>query len=85
MTAKEIKQVEEIHGLLTAPAEDDRDDWESLKVKLLGKNMKPIVFVCKDLGTERSKRPGLCLLKVDWVKVLLEWVSRFYSPYIFPI
>jgi len=47
--------------------------------------MKPIVFVCKDLGTEPSKRPGLHLLKADWVKVLLEWVSRFYSPYIFPI
>ena len=74
MTAKEIKQVEEIHGLLTMPM-DGRDNWESLKVKLLRKNTKSIVFVCKDLKIQPSKPPQLRLLKADWVKVLLEWVS----------
>ena len=82
MTAKEIKQVEEIHGLLTMPM-DGRDNWESLKVKLLRKNTKSIVFVCKDLKIQPSKPPQLRLLKADWVKVLLEWVSQFYSLYIF--
>ena len=82
MTAKEIKQVEEIHGLLTMPV-DGRDDWGSLKVKLLRKNTKSIVFICKDLKIQPSKPPQLQLLKADWVKVLLEWVSRFYSLYIF--
>jgi Transposase family tnp2 len=84
MTAKEIKQVEEIHGLLTAPAEDGHDNWKSLKVKLLRKNTKPIVFVCENLGIQPLKPPQLRLLKADWVKALVEWVSRFYSPYIFP-
>ena len=75
MTPKEVKQVAEIHDLLTAPADqDENDEWELLKVKLFRKNLKPLLFVCNDLRIHPDKFPRRCF-KADWVKALLTWVS----------
>jgi hypothetical protein len=83
MTAKEIKQVAEIHKLLTAPAKDDHDNWKHLKVSLRRKNAKPIIFVCETLGIRPDKLPQNKWFKVDWVRALLEWVSlSFLSIYV---
>ena len=61
MTLKEVKQVDAIHGLLTASLEDVGDDGRvvdqesfsesllSLTRRLSSKNMKALQFVCKDL------------------------------------
>ena len=73
MTPKEIKQVAEIHQLLTA-AVDNEDNWEDLKTKLHRKNQKPIIFVCNDLQIQPSKFPRRCY-KSDWVECLVTWVS----------
>ena len=74
MTAKEIKQVAEIHALLMLPAEDGDNNWEKLKLKLLGKNMKPLQFVCNKLEIRPEKYPRRCF-KSDWAKALIDWVS----------
>ena len=71
MMEKEIKQVGEIHALLTAPVEDGDDNWAKLKDKLLRKNMKPIKFVCDTLKLQ----PDRPRYKADWVKTLVLWVS----------
>ena len=73
MTPKEIKQVAEIHQLLTA-AVDNEDNWKDLKTKLHRKNQKPIIFVCNDLQIQPSKFPRRCY-KSDWVECLVTWVS----------
>ena len=75
MTPKEVKQVTEIHELLMMPAEDENDNWENLKIKLLRKNMKPVLFVCNDLQIRPEKYPRRCF-KSDWVQALTTWVSR---------
>jgi hypothetical protein len=76
MTSKEIRQVVEIHTLLTAPARDGDANWDLLKDRLFRKNMKPLVFVCHSLGCFPEKYPHKCL-KIDWVKALVQWVSIY--------
>jgi hypothetical protein len=55
MTSKEVKQVTEIHELLMMPAEDENDNWDNLKIKLLWRNMKPLIFICHDLQIQLEK------------------------------
>ena len=74
MTAKEIKQVGEIHDLLMVPAQDGDTDWEMLKTKLSNKNSKPLIFVSRSLGCIPERFPRRCF-KIDWAKALVQWVS----------
>jgi hypothetical protein len=73
MTPKEIKQVAEIHQLLTA-AVDDEYNWEDLKTKLCRKNQKSLIFICNDLQIRPSRVPQRCY-KSDWAERLVTWVS----------
>ena len=74
MIAKEIKQVVEIYTLLMLPAEDGDNNWEKLKLKLRGKNMKPLQFICHKLEIWPEKYPRRCF-KSDWAKALIDWVD----------
>ncbi|KAF8592802.1 hypothetical protein K439DRAFT_1643569 [Ramaria rubella] len=75
MADKEVKQVAQIHTLLMAPIYDEIDEeiqnqLEVLKGKLLQKTLKPLKFVCNDLGCPLgSKR----LYKSDYIKALIQW------------
>jgi hypothetical protein len=84
MTPKEVKQVTEIHDLLTAPADkNENNEWELQKVKLFRKNLRPLVFVCNDLQICPTKFPPRCF-KSDLVKALLIWVSDYTMRIPFP-
>ncbi|KAF8591820.1 hypothetical protein K439DRAFT_1644119 [Ramaria rubella] len=78
MVDKEVKQVAQIHTLLTAPIYDEIEEeiqtqLEVLKGKLLQKNLKPLKFVCNDLGCPLGSK---CLYKSDYIKALIQWVGR---------
>jgi hypothetical protein len=95
MTLKEVKQVDAIHALLIASLDgigndDQVTDQESfnsslasLSKRLSSKNIKPLQFVCDDLGCHPippvvANRPDIRhrrLFKKDWVGALVQWVS----------
>lgn len=85
MSAKEVKQVKDIHTLLIAPVMDfdveDTDqesrinDHSNLLVKrLMGKNAKSLRFVANDLNCQPSSEGRI--LKTHWVNALVEWVGH---------
>jgi hypothetical protein len=83
MTRKEIAQVSALHMLLTTqvPLPDDNAAVESFMSKLresiLHKNTRPLKFVCQSLQCLPSKKGRI--LKADYAKALVQWVSCFCS------
>jgi hypothetical protein len=90
MTTKEIKQVEQIHTLLTLSIDGvDRagdiidqlafdQSFENLRKRLQSKNLKPLTFVCKDLRLNAGPyHTAKRIAKEHWVKALVQWVGDF--------
>lgn len=80
MSTKEKTQVSAIHTLLVsqlpAISNDDLDEeFSKLKNSLSRKNTGSLKFVCTAVGCTPQKAGRL--LKMDYVKALVEWVSSF--------
>jgi hypothetical protein len=87
MNTSEVKQVGQIHALLTAPIDGADEEGniadvlvfdESLKTltrRLKSKNTKPLVFVCNDLHLNASPNAKK-IVKNDWVEALVQWISK---------
>lgn len=77
MTEKELKHVIGIHKSLRAPVPGNNADeidtsLASLARSLHGRNLKPLRFVCSDLGiTLQNSKPT----KQNWTDGLIAWVS----------
>lgn len=82
-TENEVKQLGVIHTLLTAvlidPGDVDSDlqtAITTLEKKLMSKNKLPLKYVCENLGLIPPPKPNNArLVKKDWVRELLQWVS----------
>lgn len=78
MTTKEMTQVFAIRTLLVSqvPTTSNNDldtDLDKLKISLSRKNSQPLKFVCA--AVECTPQKASRLLKMDYVKALVEWVS----------
>jgi len=73
LLTKTIKQVNQIHDLLVAPAANTAD-LVALQEKLMKKNLPTLKFVGEDLQVNGRGLSGK-LCKVDWAKALVDWVS----------
>nr|OBZ69640.1 hypothetical protein A0H81_10344 [Grifola frondosa] len=78
LSQTEVKQVSDIHTLLTLPVNVIHNDvWDVLAHRLSGKNVSALRFVCEDLACIPSNAAKK--YKVDWVNSLVEW--RKQKPY----
>ena len=74
LPTKIVKQVNQIHDLLVAPA-TDAADLIALQEKLIKKNLPALRFVGEDLDVN-GRGPSGKSRKVDWAKALVNWVSK---------
>lgn len=74
LPTKTVKQVNQIHILLVAPA-PDAADLVALQEKLMKKNLPALRFVGEDLHVN-GRGPSGKSRKVDWAKALVDWVSK---------
>jgi hypothetical protein len=75
MLPKIVKQVNQIHDLLVAPAATEAD-LVSLQEKLIKKNLPALTFVGEDLHLN-GRGPSGKSRKADWAKALVHWVSMY--------
>jgi hypothetical protein len=79
MTPKEMTQISAIQALLVSQITISDQDacFDKLKDSLSHKNTQPLKFVCNTLGC-MPKKVGRTF-KIDYVNVLLDWVSSLLS------